>query len=288
MYYSKFFEEFKQRFSDRAYFYTDKYIYESKSRKQISLPLVMTTKKGIAFFVEVPEDVQDAAVYIRNVFDFFSRQLSLKNACYMACGITKVPGFIYSLDVYNNRLISFDSDDTNSFFELFEADLQIKSECFQGSEEKECFDRLLLLFKTNSKDKTLQTASGGVLVNRHGKWREASEVESDKLFLLAALLGVFGTHYFYERRFVKGILYLLTLGLFGFGWLFDVISLCTGSFKDKSGRYVIAPKLSLNSLIPIFIGAAITIGVIFLAVFIYESVISGVSVIATDIFSAVG
>lgn len=41
--------------------------------------------------------------------------------------------------------------------------------------------------------------------------------------LLCLFLGVFGAHHFYEGRMGKGILYLFTLGLFGFGVLFDLI-----------------------------------------------------------------
>ena len=40
---------------------------------------------------------------------------------------------------------------------------------------------------------------------------------------LCFLLGVFGAHKFYEGKAGMGILYLFTLGLFGIGWLIDLI-----------------------------------------------------------------
>jgi len=40
--------------------------------------------------------------------------------------------------------------------------------------------------------------------------------------LLWFFLGIFGVHRFYLERHVSGIIYLLTLGLFGIGWLVDI------------------------------------------------------------------
>lgn len=44
-------------------------------------------------------------------------------------------------------------------------------------------------------------------------------------FLLCLFLGYFGAHKFYEGRIGMGILYLFTMGLFGFGWFIDCIVL---------------------------------------------------------------
>lgn len=38
-------------------------------------------------------------------------------------------------------------------------------------------------------------------------------------------LGIFGVHHFYLQRYLNGVLYALTLGLFGFGWIFDMLRL---------------------------------------------------------------
>ena len=44
-------------------------------------------------------------------------------------------------------------------------------------------------------------------------------------FCLCLLLGIFGGHKFYEGKAGMGVLYLFTGGLFGIGWIIDIISI---------------------------------------------------------------
>ena len=68
------------------------------------------------------------------------------------------------------------------------------------------------------------------------------DVNSDKdkitALVLCIFFGLFGVHHFYVRRTGMGLLYLFTAGLFGMGWLVDVILIAVGSFKDDRGRYL--------------------------------------------------
>ncbi len=63
--------------------------------------------------------------------------------------------------------------------------------------------------------------------------------ESDKSRLISLVLcyffGILGAHHFYVGRVGRGLVYLFTLGLFGIGWLIDLIMIIMGSFKDKDG-----------------------------------------------------
>ena len=64
-------------------------------------------------------------------------------------------------------------------------------------------------------------------------------VTSPKSRLTAAFLcfclGMFGAHYFYVGRIGMGFLYIFTLGLFGIGWLADLIRILSGRFTDREG-----------------------------------------------------
>jgi len=53
--------------------------------------------------------------------------------------------------------------------------------------------------------------------------------------ILAIFLGYFGAHQFYAGKIGMGILYVLTVGIFGIGWIIDIISIARGRFKDSEG-----------------------------------------------------
>ncbi len=57
-------------------------------------------------------------------------------------------------------------------------------------------------------------------------------------FFLCLFLGYFGAHYFYCRRPGMGVAYLLTFGLFGIGWMVDLVRILCGKFPDDKGRYL--------------------------------------------------
>lgn len=62
-----------------------------------------------------------------------------------------------------------------------------------------------------------------------------SDKSKKTALLLCIFLGYFGVHQFYVGKIGKGLLYLFTGGLFGIGWIVDIIKILMGSFRDNVG-----------------------------------------------------
>lgn len=70
----------------------------------------------------------------------------------------------------------------------------------------------------------------------------ASDIPSPKsrgvAFALAALLGPFGAHRFYVGKTGTAVLMLCSVGGLGLWYLYDLIMVAGGSFRDSEGRLV--------------------------------------------------
>ena len=68
---------------------------------------------------------------------------------------------------------------------------------------------------------------------------EISDRSRGAALALAALLGPLGAHRFYVGKIGTGILMLATLGGLGVWWVYDLIVVATGGFRDSDGRRVL-------------------------------------------------
>lgn len=64
--------------------------------------------------------------------------------------------------------------------------------------------------------------------------------------ILCIFLGYFGIHNFYVKKSKLGILYLFTIGLFGIGWIVDIVLICTDKFKDGDGLIISSSQSTLT------------------------------------------
>lgn len=67
----------------------------------------------------------------------------------------------------------------------------------------------------------------GVYLSSHKKKRTA--------LLLCIFTGMFGGHYFYVGRFMRGLLAMFTFNFLFIGWLLDIIKIMRGRLKDNDG-----------------------------------------------------
>jgi TM2 domain-containing membrane protein YozV len=63
-------------------------------------------------------------------------------------------------------------------------------------------------------------------MDREAEWRfQQGPIDYTIAWLLLTFLGLFGIHRFYMGKWVTGIIWLLSGGLFGLGWLWDLWTL---------------------------------------------------------------
>lgn len=59
--------------------------------------------------------------------------------------------------------------------------------------------------------------------------------------LLCIFLGYFGAHRFYAGKTKSALLYLFTMGLFGLGWLFDIVEITVRVIKEALAKRNLNP-----------------------------------------------
>lgn len=67
--------------------------------------------------------------------------------------------------------------------------------------------------------------------------RQRESTKSKVVALILCILGGYlGLHHFYTGKTGIGVLYLFTVGLFGVGWIVDIVRIAGGKYTDKNGK----------------------------------------------------
>jgi TM2 domain-containing membrane protein YozV len=66
--------------------------------------------------------------------------------------------------------------------------------------------------------------------------RDISDRSRGVALALAAAIGPFGAHRFYVGKIGTGLAMLCTLGGLGIWWIYDVITIAAGAFRDMDGN----------------------------------------------------
>jgi hypothetical protein len=73
----------------------------------------------------------------------------------------------------------------------------------------------------------------------HRMSQEISDRSRGVALILATVLGVFGGHRFYAGKHVSGVLQAVTVGGLGLWWLYDMIVITAGEFRDDQDRKLV-------------------------------------------------
>lgn len=78
--------------------------------------------------------------------------------------------------------------------------------------------------------------------NNNVNYASQDSRSSDKSKMIALILAIFlgglGIHRFYVGKIGTGIIWFFTFGLFGIGWIYDVVKIATGTFRDGAGLII--------------------------------------------------
>ena len=122
-----------------------------------------------------------------------------------------------------------------------------------------------MLFEGGKRGEIKQNSEGQSFIRKNGAWLPMSSESTEEVFYNTIKFDWFGWFQFHRGKKFVGVFYLLTLGLFGVGYFFDVLSFFTGSARDVDGFYYEPLKDKKRGLI--FLGIALVVAIVLCIVY---------------------
>lgn len=140
---------------------------------------------------------------------------------------------------HNNNKNQNEPCDVITFKDGSEKEVKIIEVSTSEVKYKRCNDPNSPIYSV-SKDKVLSlkypNGDKDIFNDKQAQSETSSEGKSQLIALLLCIfLGGLGIHRFYLGHHVMGVIYLLTGGLCGIGWLIDMFLILTGGLKPKNG-----------------------------------------------------
>lgn len=154
-------------------------------------------------------------------------------------------GRIWFFNHYSNRLSLYELPDKSQL--LVEDVVSVVSSRRAFDEDvgiEQIADSIGFLFSNNGDVK--KDTNGNFYIRKRGLWYPSSDIDSDDLFKKCSIAGVFGIHKMSENKKALGIIYFLTCGMFGVGWLFDCLFMLGGMYRDKENKYLLPVSLDIG------------------------------------------
>lgn len=94
----------------------------------------------------------------------------------------------------------------------------------------------------------------GILEKKLEEYKSIKPTKSKSKFILISLLGFLGVHKFLEKKYILGLIYLFTFGIFGIGIIYDLINdyvQYENDFQVDIVRYIISIIMIIIALLNI-------------------------------------
>lgn len=244
---TEIYKEILERFCFEGFYFKDILVRSSDgvgTSVRHQFELIVFHPKKIIFFTKIPAHPtkQDAVLVMRGALNCLCRRFSTSVTRFVVCGVNRDGFFV--MNQFNDFVDYFGCSDDGSaaLIEKIDGELSFGAEFFDEAAVRKMCDGFLLSRDVQDRSGALErkrmTSDGTLYIRKHGSWVVASEVHPETLYLLAVFGGFAGAHLFFQKKYAKGVLYLFTFGLLGFGWLFDSLEILLGVYRDREGKYI--------------------------------------------------